>query len=261
MSTSIYIVEDERLVAEDIRISLESNGYTVAGIAASRDQAIEGIRRTLPNVVLMDIILKGPGDGVEAARMVRTLFDIPVLYLTAHADQATLRRARISEPFGYIVKPFEERELFSGIEMALYRHQVEKRLHENERWLETILDSITEGVIAADAVGTVKLVNGAAERIGGWHNGELTGLDLAAVYRIQDPASGRAMEVPSLTTLLEDGVAKAGAHVRLLQCKDGTTKRIDQSISPICDNSGTASGTVVVFREVHHEPGTPGGQP
>jgi len=250
MSVSIFIVEDERLVAEDIRVSLESNGYTVAGIAASRDQAIEAIRRTSPSLVLMDIVLKGPGDGVETARMVRTLFDIPVLYLTAHADQATLRRAKLSEPFGYVVKPFEEHELFSGIEMALYRYQVEKRLEENERWLATILGSISEGVIAADAVGTVKLVNRAAERIGGWRQGELTGLDLGEVYRIQDPASGLPVEVPPLPGLLEDSAAWAVSQVRLLACKDGGTKRIEQSISPICDRSGTASGSVVVFREV-----------
>ena len=250
MSVSIFIVEDERLVAEDIRVSLESNGYTVAGIAASRDQAIEAIRRTSPSLVLMDIVLKGAGDGIETARTVRTLFDIPVLYLTAHADQATLRRAKLSEPFGYVVKPFEERELFSGIEMALYRYQVEKRLEENERWLATILGSIREGVIAADAVGTVKLVNLAAERIGGWQQGELTGRDLSEVYRIQDPASGQAVEVPPLPSLLEDSAAWAEARVRVLACKDGSAKRIEQSISPICDRAGTASGSVVVFREV-----------
>ena len=118
MSTSIFIVEDERIVAEDIRVALESNGYSVAGIASTRDQAIGGIRLTSPQLVLMDIVLKGPGDGVETARLVRELFDLPVVYLTAHADAATLRRAKVTEPFGYIVKPFEERDLFSGIEMA-----------------------------------------------------------------------------------------------------------------------------------------------
>jgi DNA-binding NarL/FixJ family response regulator len=121
MSASIFIMGDERLVAEDIRVSLESHEYSVVGIAASRDEAIEGICRTYPSLVLMDIILKGSGDGVEAANLVRARSDIPVVYLAAHADEATLRRAKISGPFGYIVKPFEERDLFSGIEMALYR--------------------------------------------------------------------------------------------------------------------------------------------
>ena len=257
MSASIFIVEDERLVAEDIRVSLESHGYTVAGIAASRDQAVEGVRKTSPNLVLMDIILKGPGDGVEAAQLIRERFDIPVVYLTAHADPATLRRAKISEPFGYILKPFEERELFSGIEMALYRHRAEKRIEENERWLATILASLSEGVIAADSMGVVKLVNAAAERIGGWPQGELAGLDFSEVYRVQDPASGVRMEVPSLPALLEE-CPGASSQIRVLCRRDGGTRLIEQNISPICDAAGTVSGSVVVFREVRSGDGLSG---
>jgi two-component system, cell cycle sensor histidine kinase and response regulator CckA len=260
MSASIFIVEDERLVAEDIRLSLISSGYTVTGIAASRDQAVEAIGRTSPDLVLMDIILKGSGDGIETAQIVRARFDIPVLYLTAHADLATLRRARISEPFGYVVKPFEERELLTAIEMALYRHRAEKRLEEKEQWLATILASITEGVIAADAMGAIKLVNRAAERIGGWRQEEMLGLDMADAYRVQDPATGLAEEVPPLTRLLQDGAAWAAARERLLVCSGGGTKRIEQSLSPICDRAGTASGSVVVFREIGGEPGR-GDQP
>src|ERR1039458_4261799 len=111
MSTRIFIVEDERIVAEDIRMTLESFGYDVAGIAASRDQALAGIRRTLPGLVLMDIVLKGSGGGGETARLVREQFDIPVVFLTAHADNATLHRAKVTEPFGYILKPFEGHEI------------------------------------------------------------------------------------------------------------------------------------------------------
>jgi len=250
MSASIFIVEDERIVAEDIRVSLESNGYTVAGIAASRDQAVEGVRRTSPQLVLMDIILKGPGDGVEAARMVREMFDIPVVYLTAHADEATLHRAKVSEPFGYILKPFEERDLFSTIEMALYRHRVEKRMEENERWLATILSSITEGVIAADSMGVVKLVNAAAERISGWKQSELMGLDLAAIYRVLDAADGRPVEVPSLPDLIAEHGHNDLRQARLLTRKDGSTTLIEQSVAPICEGTRTVSGSVVVFREL-----------
>ena len=210
----------------------------------------------------MDIVLKGTGtDRVEANRLVRERFDIPVVYLTAHADQATLHRAKITEPFGYILKPFEERELFSGIEMALYRHRAEKRIEENERWLATILASLSEGVIAADAIGVVKLVNAAAERIGGWRPGELTGLDLSEVYRLQDPASGLPVEVPSLPLLLEDCGAGGAPQVRLLQRKDGSERLIEQTVSPISDSSGTVSGSVVVFREIRDMAGVRGDQP
>jgi two-component system, cell cycle sensor histidine kinase and response regulator CckA len=249
MSISIFIVEDERIVAEDIRVTLESNGYTVAGIAASRDQALEAIRRTMPNLVLMDIILKGPGDGVETARLVRERFDIPVVYLTAHADAGTLHRAKVTEPFGYVVKPFQEPDLFTAIQMALYRHGVEKRLQENERWMATILGSLSEGVIAAEAMGVVRLANPAAERIGGWGPGELVGLELSDVYQTKNLETGADMEVPGLPALIEQP-SSGSRDVRLLVRKDGGRVIVEQSIAPISDSSGTVSGSVVVFREL-----------
>jgi len=248
MSTSVFIVEDERIVAEDIRYTLESFGYRVAGIASSRDQALEEIRRTAPDLVLMDIVLKGPGDGVETARLVRERFDIPVVYLTAHADHATLHRAKVTEPFGYILKPFQEHELYSGIEIALYRHQVEKRIDEHERWLTTILSSIADGVIAADAMGLIKFVNAAAERICGWRQAEVVGSELAEIYRVCEADSGQPVDVPSLPALL---AAPSGAReVRLLERKDGSTAVVEQSFSPISDGSRAVSGSVVVFRRL-----------
>jgi len=250
MSTSIFIVEDERIVAEDIRFALESFGYTVAGIAASRDRALEEIGRTSPDLVLMDIVLRGPGDGVETGRLVRERFDIPVVYLTAHADHATLHRAKVTEPFGYILKPFQEHELYSGIEIALYRHQVEKRIDEHERWLTTILTSIADGVIAADAMGLIKFVNAAAERICGWKQAEVVGTDLAEVYRVREAATGAPVEVPSLLALLEEHGPSGLREVRLLERKDGSTVVVEQSISPISDGSREVSGSVVVFRQL-----------
>lgn len=251
MSASIFIVEDERIVAEDIRVTLESNGYTVAGIASSRDDALAGIARTSPDLVLMDIGLRGPGDGVDAARQVRARFDLPVVYLTAHADAATLHRAKLTEPFGYIVKPFEERDLFPSIELALYRHGMEKRTEEKERWLSTILASIDDGVIAADSMGVVTLANAAAERISGWKREELTGLDLADVYRVQDVGGGLAVAAPFPPAFLEED-GRGTRKVRLLTRKDGGTALVEQSISAVGGAFGRASGSVVVFRELAH---------
>lgn len=250
MSTSVFIVEDERIVAEDIRMTLESFGYAVVGIAASRDQALAEIRRTSPDLVLMDIVLKGPGDGVETARLVREQFDIPVVFLTAHADRATLHRAKVTEPFGYILKPFEGHELYSGIEIALYRHQVEKRIDEHERWLATILASIGDGVIAADAMGLIKFMNAAAERISGWKQAEVAGCDLAEVYRVWDETGGTPLEIPSLPALLGDPDRYGPEHVRRLARRDGTTVLVEQSIAPISDGPRAVEGSVLVFREI-----------
>jgi signal transduction histidine kinase len=127
---SILVVEDERLVALDIQAILESRGYIVPGIASAGEEAVEMACETRPDLILMDIRLRGQMDGVQAAEEIRTRFDIPVVYLTAYADEATLERAKITEPFGYLLKPFEDRELCSTIEMACYKHQMERKLRQ-----------------------------------------------------------------------------------------------------------------------------------
>jgi CheY-like chemotaxis protein len=134
--TTILIVEDETLVAENLSGRLANLGYEVAGIAAGAEQAIALAGRLRPNLVLMDIWLEGPTDGIEAAEVIRQQHDIPVIYLTAHSDPATLARAKVSGPFGYILKPFEQRELATQIELALYKHQADRELVEGRQRLD-----------------------------------------------------------------------------------------------------------------------------
>ena len=121
----ILIVEDENIVAKDIQIRLEKFGYEVPGMASSGEVAIRKAEETQPDLVLMDIMLKGQMTGVEAAEQIRSQLDIPVIYLTAYSDSATLERAKVTEPFGYVLKPFEEKELHTAIEISLYRHRME----------------------------------------------------------------------------------------------------------------------------------------
>ena len=122
----ILVVEDEHIVAMGIKKMVKSLGYTVTGVASSGEDAISKAESTFPDVVLMDIMLKGDMDGVEAAGEIRERFDIPVVYLTAYSDNKILERAKKTEPFGYIVKPFDEKDLHSSIEIALHRHRTEK---------------------------------------------------------------------------------------------------------------------------------------
>ncbi|MCO5382421.1 MAG: response regulator [Methanosarcina barkeri] len=122
----ILIVEDEHIVAMGIKKMLKSLGYTVTGVASSGEDAISKAESTFPDVVLMDIMLKGDLDGVEAAREIRERFDVPIVYLTAYSDNNILERAKITEPFGYIIKPFDEKDLYSSIEIALHRQRKEK---------------------------------------------------------------------------------------------------------------------------------------
>ena len=107
----ILIVEDERIVSADIKISLQKFGFAVAGTAVSGEDAIKKAEKLRPDLVLMDIILKDKMDGIEAATLISSRFDIPVVYLTAHADDKTLERAKITEPFGYLLKPFDDKDL------------------------------------------------------------------------------------------------------------------------------------------------------
>ena len=127
-SSRILIVEDEHIIIELVQVMLESLGYTIAAIATSGEESIQKVVETSPDLVLMDIQLHGAMDGIEAARQMRTRFNIPVVYLTAYTDQKKLERAKVTEPFGYIVKPFKERELKSAIEMAIYKAKTEGKL-------------------------------------------------------------------------------------------------------------------------------------
>ena len=130
----ILVVEDEKIVALDINNVLDKLGYEVPALVASGDEAIEAVKRTKPDLVLMDIVLRGNTDGIEAAEMIRHRYGTPLVFLTAYADEKILRRVKHIEPFGYILKPFQEKELYSTIEIALFKHGLErKRLRQQDK--------------------------------------------------------------------------------------------------------------------------------
>jgi CheY-like chemotaxis protein len=182
--TKILVVEDESVVALDIQGRLTRLGYAVTDLATYGEEAIQKAEELRPDLVLMDIRLKGEIDGVQAAECIRSRLGIPVVYLTAYTDEATLQRARITEPFGYLLKPFKERELHTTVEMALYKHKMERRLRESERWLATTLNSIGDAVIATDAQGHIQFMNPIAQALTGWRQEEALGKDLTEVFKI-----------------------------------------------------------------------------
>ncbi|MDD1693741.1 MAG: response regulator, partial [Methanoregula sp.] len=139
---AIFIVEDEAIVASDIRETLISLGYRAAGIAKSGELALEKIKAAQPDLVLMDIHLAGEMDGVDTAGKVHVLYDIPVIYLTAYADKILLERAKVTEPYGYVVKPYDERELHSVIEMALYKHRIEREIKKRDAILFAVSSAV-----------------------------------------------------------------------------------------------------------------------
>lgn len=163
----ILIVEDEAIVANDIKETLISLGYSVLGTAKSAETALEKIREIQPDLVLMDIHLAGRMDGIEAAGLVRERHGIPVIFLTAFADDALLERAKITEPYGYIIKPYDERGLHSVIEMAVYKYSMEQRLKESESITRLMVNATQDFLYLLSAEGKFLVVNDAlAERAG-----------------------------------------------------------------------------------------------
>lgn len=146
----ILVVEDEVIVARAISSQLSQLGYVVTGTASSGKVAIAKALETQPELVLMDIILKGEMDGIATASHIREQLDVPVIFLTAYGDNNTLERAKITQPFGYIVKPFTTKDLKIAIEIGLLKHQLERELRQNRDQLATLLNSISDAVIATN---------------------------------------------------------------------------------------------------------------
>lgn len=139
--TNILVVEDESIVSKDIQHSLKKLGYTVVGAASAGEKALEIARIEKPDIVLMDIMLKGEMNGIETAEIIRQEMSIPVVFLTAYADESTLMKAKVTEPYGYIIKPFKEIDLHTSIEMAIYKHGKEQEIIRERDLLYSIVES------------------------------------------------------------------------------------------------------------------------
>lgn len=244
----ILIVEDEGILALDLRSRLQRLGYGVPAVAYSGEEGVAKALETHPDLVLMDVMLGGPLDGVEAAERIRSRIDVPVIYLTAHADEDTLRRARITEAFGYLLKPFEERTLQATIELALYKHKSEKRLRQNEQWLGAIFGSIADALIATDGAGRITFMNPVAETLTGWRAGDGEGKDLSEVLRIvRENGEGEGCFLHELMQAASRESVKARA---LLVRKDGGEVPADVNLSPVRDERDTGVGLVIVMRDI-----------
>jgi PAS domain S-box-containing protein len=239
LPAAILVVEDEQIVALELQDRLTRMGHSVVGVVASAEEAIEDSRRLRPELILMDVKLQGELDGIDAAAAIGTELDAAIVYLTAFADETTLQRAKVTRPYGYILKPFHERELHVVIEVSLYRHRVERALREAELWRSALLRSVGDAVVAGDAAGCVKFMNPLAEALTGWRASEAIGVRFDDVFK----TTGRT-EHPSDTW--ED------APATILIRKDGSPRPIERELTPIRDpvGDGAPMGTVCVFRDV-----------
>jgi len=244
---SVLIVEDERIVAKDLQETLAGLGYDAFAIASSADEAILRASDRCPDVVLMDIRIKGKRDGIETAEVLKQRFGVPVVYLTAHADDATIERAKLSEPHGYLLKPVKSAELRSAIEVAIYRADMEKRLRERERWYATTLRSISDAVMLVDLAGNITFMNPVAESLIGVNAAEVRGRPARDVLRLRIDGS---------TPVPDHPLDRALRERRAVEVREATLERsreppliISDSAAPVIDD-GELLGAVMVFRDV-----------
>jgi PAS domain S-box-containing protein/putative nucleotidyltransferase with HDIG domain len=236
----VLVVEDESLVARDIQNMLRSLSYEVLGVVASGEMALQKASKSAPDLVLMDIVLKGDVDGITAAEKLWEEFSIPVIYLTAYADETTFQRAKLTKPFGYLLKPFEERELQTTIEMALYKSKMELKLREREEWLSTVLKSIGDGIIATDRDGLITFMNPLAEKMTGWTQDEALNTALPEVFCLEGPSSGKVSRPEKAR----------GAGENMLLSRKGGQVPVEQISAPIIDRKKAPRGNVLVFRDI-----------
>lgn len=252
LSTSpaaILVVEDERLIALSIETQLRTLGYAVAGSTRTGEEAVRLAEELRPDLLLMDIHLGSGMDGVQAADLIRQRLGIPVVFLTAHADDGTLQRAKLTEPHGFVLKPFEEAELRIAIEIGLYKGRMDRRVRDNEKWLVATLSSIGDGVIATDGEGRVRFLNSLAEQLTGWPHVDAAGKDVQEVFRIVHEKTRETMANPALDAL-ERGENINLADNTLLIARDGAVRPIEDSAAPIRDVNGGVAGSVLVFRDI-----------
>lgn len=242
----ILVVEDEIPVARDLAATLTRQGFQVMDICHTGEQALESVRREVPDVVLLDIRL-GPGmDGVRTAEKLRFLADVPVIFLTGYSDQETVTRAGGVEPFGYLLKPFQEDGLRSAVELAHARHSTQAALRTSGDQLAATLRSMGDGVISTNLLGAVTFMNPVAETLTGWTAAEAAGRPLSGVFRVCVPGGG-ALE-PSGLMLPASRSGGPGPRTILLTDRAGRTFPIEDRTTPVRDADGALTGIVILFR-------------
>ena len=232
----VLVVEDESIVAMDIRSTLLRLGYEVPVIISSGEEAVKKAGELPLDLVLMDINLNGKMDGVEAAQQIHDRFDIPVVYLTAYSDEKTLERANVTEPFGYIIKPFEDRELHVAIRIALYKHGVDRRIRESEEKYRLLVESANSIILRMKTSGVITFINRFAQDFFGYKEEEILGKNAIGTIIPEIESTGR-----NLKKMIEDIGANPDHYVNNLyenRCRNGKRVWIAWTNRPIRDDVG-----------------------
>ncbi len=243
------IVEDEAFVALDLQSVLENLGYEVVDICVSAEDGLQKVAQHSPDLILVDVSLAGAMNGVEMVEQIRQDFDMPVVYITAYSDDATITPMKNTEPFEYLLKPFNEQVLRVTIEFALHKASARSEQLASGRLLSTTLQSIGDAVITTDEKGSIQFLNPIAEGLTGWSFDDAVGLPLGEVFSILNEQT-REPAFDPVKAVLETGKSSQLANNTLLISKDGSEYPIEDSAAPIADADGTIYGVVLVFRDV-----------
>jgi two-component system cell cycle sensor histidine kinase/response regulator CckA len=245
----ILIVEDEGIIAIDMKRKLVQAGYDVTAVATDSNEAVAAIELATPDLVLMDIRLRGPEDGIQTAERIRRTYRLPIMYVTAHADAETLERAKITEPFGYIVKPFAGVNFHAQIEMALWKHTMEQKLRESEAWLSTTFSNVADALITTDAAGNIRLINAPATKLTGWEPEDARGRGLFEVFQIFNGTTGLPAVHP-LEAIYDGRPLDTGSSIFTLMGRDNTPTVVEVELSANRDDQGLLLGIIAVFRNI-----------
>ena len=244
----ILIVEDEGVVALSLQAVLNKMGYMVVGIAITGNEAIRMATDLHPDVILMDIHIKGDKDGIQTTEKINEISDVQVIYLTAYADDETVNRALKTRSHSYLVKPYNPRELYSNIEFAIYKRRLKDRIGTHRENLEMLLTKIPDTGIIFDTNGKVVYLNSAAETLTGWKSDELIGKNAFDILNICISQVDDVID-DSLSRTLALGAINYLPPVATIQTKGGKTRRVDLKTGLVKDDSGEHKFIVILLKE------------
>ncbi|GHN02708.1 hypothetical protein WSM22_41970 [Cytophagales bacterium WSM2-2] len=246
----ILIVEDSLIVAVHLQSTLESEGYDVVGKCVSAEEALQFLNREKTVLVLMDIMLSGKMNGVDAAHLIKLKYDTPVIFITALTDKETIQRAKLAEPYGYLMKPFEDHEIFTVIEMAWYKHSIRQKLKESEEKYFSTVKSISDAVIVIDKDFRINYINPSASALLRYAMAEVYEKPLEQVVRLTSDGVEYNMPVNPLQSPIGKLNSGDALNNLILFTKDNRQVPISSSVSVLIDSQDELKGLILIFRDL-----------
>lgn len=247
----ILIVEDEGLVAEDIKAHLVESGWDVVAIVPSGEQALELMDGIEVDLVMMDIVLTGVMDGIDTAAFIQEKYQTPVIFLTAYTDREKVDRAQLTDPYGYLIKPFDERELKTTVAMSLSKSITDRAQREGKRWANAVLKSIEDGVITTDTSGRIRNINPNALKMVSKSIDDCMNQHLIDVLSFSDPA----LQLQLKNTI--DEVLQFGKNddfrISGELVNTGDRRIVDARIASVTYEGGTTDGLVIALHDITQE--------